>query len=85
MSIFKKRSAARPVKSAPKPPNGVPEPTPTTPDAIPDELIAARAYEKWQRRGCPVGQDGERDWFAARSELEQERLGWAAPTEDDRS
>jgi hypothetical protein len=52
---------------------------------IPQELIAARAYEKWQRRGCPMGQDSTQDWFAARRELEQERLGWAAPTSQDRT
>ena len=39
--------------------------------AIADELIASRAYEKWQQRGCPLG-EAEQDWFAARSELEQE-------------
>ena len=51
---------------------------------LPEELIARRAYEKWQRRGCPMGQDAAQDWYAARAELEQERLGWAAPAQDDR-
>lgn len=37
---------------------------------IEDALIAARAYEKWQQRGCPLG-ESEEDWFAARAELEQ--------------
>ena len=50
---------------------------------LPEELIAARAYEKWRLRGCPMGQDGEQDWFAARAELEAERLGWAAPQAGD--
>ena len=60
-------------------------PQPASPSAdIPDELIAARAYEIWQRRGCPMGQDGAQDWNAARQELEQERLGWAAPRQDDK-
>ena len=32
--------------------------------------IAARAYEYWQQRGCPVGSDQE-DWFRAEQELKQ--------------
>jgi hypothetical protein len=51
---------------------------------IPDELIAARAYELWQRRGCPMGHDSAQDWHAARAELEEERLGWTAPEPGDR-
>lgn len=31
-------------------------------------LIARRAYEKWQARGCPDGDD-RRDWFEAEQEL----------------
>jgi hypothetical protein len=42
------------------------------PRSISDEMIAVRAYEIWERRGRPHG-DNERDWFAAREELEQER------------
>ena len=54
---------------------------------LPQELIAARAHEKWRLRGCPMGQDSEQDWYAARAELEAERLGWAAPQagDDERS
>ena len=52
---------------------------------VPEELIAARAYEKWQMRGCPMGQDGLQDWLAAKAELEEERLSWAAPEPDDRA
>lgn len=51
---------------------------------LPEELIAARAYEKWRQRGSPMGQDSARDWFAARAELEEERLNWAAPESSDR-
>jgi len=40
---------------------------------IPEERIAALAYEKWKQRGCPIGDDGQ-DWFAARAELEHEVL-----------
>lgn len=39
---------------------------------ITEELVACRAYEKWQERGCPLWDDGQ-DWFAARAELERER------------
>jgi hypothetical protein len=31
-------------------------------------LIAARAYEIWQHRGCPAD-DGQNDWFAARTQV----------------
>ena len=36
-----------------------------------EEQIAARAYEKWKQRGCPMG-DSTRDWFAARAEIDAE-------------
>lgn len=36
-----------------------------------EQLIAARAYEKWQQRGCPLG-DSNEDWFAARAEIDAE-------------
>jgi hypothetical protein len=61
-----------------------PEPTPTVANDLPEELIAERAYELWKRRGCPMGQDSDRDWYAARAELEQERLGWTQPQAADR-
>lgn len=63
--------------------NSAPTDINSAPDDLPEELIAARAYEKWRLRGCPMGQDGEQDWYAARSELEAERLGWAAPQAGD--
>jgi hypothetical protein len=33
-----------------------------------DALIARLAYDKWQARGCPVG-DEQRDWFEAEQEV----------------
>jgi Protein of unknown function (DUF2934) len=36
-----------------------------------EQQIAARAYERWMRRGRPPG-NGAEDWFAARAELEAE-------------
>ena len=38
---------------------------------ISEERIAARAFQLWMARGCPVS-DGSEDWFAARAELEAE-------------
>jgi hypothetical protein len=32
------------------------------------EAIAQLAFQKWQKRGCPTGQD-QRDWFEAEREL----------------
>jgi len=66
--------------------NGTPEPatSPQTAADIPQELIAARAYEIWQQRGCPMGEDGCEDWYAARDQLEQERLNWASPRASDK-
>lgn len=37
-----------------------------------EAAVAARAFEKWQRRGCPPN-DAERDWFAAQAEIAAER------------
>ena len=36
-----------------------------------DDVIAERAYFRWLARNCPLT-DGTEDWFAARTELEQE-------------
>jgi hypothetical protein len=38
-----------------------------------EQQIAARAYEIWKQRGCPLDGDGKRDWYAASRELEAER------------
>jgi hypothetical protein len=37
-----------------------------------DREIAQRAYQRWQARGCPLG-DGREDWLAAEAELRAER------------
>jgi Protein of unknown function (DUF2934) len=34
--------------------------------------VAVRAYAIWQRRGCPLGNNPQDDWYAARAELERE-------------
>lgn len=38
------------------------------------EAISALAYQKWQRRGCPIGDD-YRDWYEAEKELTTARTG----------
>jgi len=50
-----------------------PEPEPRTAAPLTEAQIATRAYEIWQRRGSPMGQDTQHDWYAARAELERER------------
>lgn len=37
-----------------------------------DQQVALRAYERWVRRGRPLG-DGTQDWLAACAELEMEQ------------
>jgi hypothetical protein len=37
-----------------------------------ETAVAARAFEKWKLRGCPLN-DAERDWFAAQAEIAAER------------
>jgi hypothetical protein len=38
------------------------------------EAIASLAYQKWQSRGCPLGDD-MKDWFEAEAELRQNKVG----------
>ena len=44
-----------------------------------DNQIAARAYDLWQERGCPVGSP-ETDWFRAAEDLrdQTQTVGTAA-------
>ncbi len=41
---------------------------------ISHEAIARLTHQKWQKRGCPVG-DEQRDWFEAEAELKAEQSG----------
>ena len=77
-SVAKVQSGASAVQPQPSP---VSDPTrPETAErAIPDELIAARAYQLWQLRGSPSGEDGSGDWYAAKAELEREWRDAAPP------
>jgi hypothetical protein len=39
---------------------------------VPHDKIAMRAYEKWCKRGQPMGGNAEQDWLEAERELLQE-------------
>ena len=71
-----KADVAMPEVTRPSPPPVAARPRPAAPAAVADDLseIAARAYAKWQARGCPIGDD-KRDWFEAQAEVRRERLG----------
>jgi hypothetical protein len=56
-------------RSSPPPARSAAAPTPVRDDLA---EIAARAYSKWQARGCPIGDD-KRDWFEAQEEVRRER------------
>ena len=45
-----------------------PQSPPSTTESDRSAVIARRAYEKWQARGCQDGDD-RRDWFEAEQEL----------------
>lgn len=47
------------------------QPTNMMPLMIPQEKIAMRAYEKWIKRGRPMGTEMQ-DWLEAESELKTE-------------
>ena len=47
---------------------GTPAPTISATEGLSHERIAARAYELWEARGRPEGNDLE-DWFKAEREL----------------
>lgn len=49
-----------------------PPPKPKPAVELTDDMIAARAHEIWQRRGCPMDGDGKQDWYAAVAELQAE-------------
>ena len=40
------------------------------------DAIASLAHQKWQGRGCPLGDD-MKDWFEAEAELKQAKVGRA--------
>jgi hypothetical protein len=44
-----------------------------TPGSPEHNQIARRAYELWQKRGCPIGSP-EQDWSQARAELENREM-----------
>jgi hypothetical protein len=53
------------------------EPSPAPPAAngeIPRDAISKLAFQKWQKRGCPTGED-QIDWFEAERELKASHAG----------
>ncbi len=44
----------------------------TSPSKVAHDKIAMRAYEKWCKRGKPMGNNPEQDWIEAERELMQE-------------
>jgi hypothetical protein len=49
-----------------------PAPLPTRYDPMEDKMIAQRAYECWNERGCPNGSP-EEDWYRAEREVRGHR------------
>ena len=63
--MFKKTTTAERGKSS----TDAPSPNRTRSNVeVTREAIAQLAFQKWQKRGCPTGQD-QRDWFEAEREL----------------
>jgi len=67
-------------KIDPKGPLGaIPPDSRAVPNPSMDEnVVAARAYELWQERGCPIGSDQE-DWFQAEREFKDRTKATATP------
>jgi hypothetical protein len=67
--------AAQPAKRAVSEPRPAPA-APTLSAEVTQDAIAKLAFQKWQKRGCPSGED-QRDWFDAESELKSSQTGRA--------
>jgi ribonuclease I len=77
--MFKKTTTAAKEESRPSAATSKrtpPEPRASAPSnaAIPHDAIARLAFQKWQKHGCPVGDD-QRDWFEAERELKSTPAG----------
>jgi len=77
--MFKKTTIAANEKSgtgAPVSNRNASEPRPSSGSnaQVTREAIAQLAFQKWQKRGSPTGQD-QRDWFEAERELKSRRAG----------
>jgi|HubBroStandDraft_6_1064221.scaffolds.fasta_scaffold59948_3 hypothetical protein len=64
--------AAQPAKRAVSEPRPAPAPS----AEVTQDAIAKLAFQKWQKRGCPSGED-QRDWFDAERELKSSQAGRA--------
>jgi hypothetical protein len=60
--------ASRALKIDPKKVTSDPDVQSGSPNTVDEGMIATRAYEIWQQRGCPIG-SGQADWFKAEGEL----------------
>jgi len=49
---------------------GDPDVLPSRMESVDETAIAARAYELWHARGCPIGSP-ETDWLQAEEELKK--------------
>ncbi|HEX4071281.1 MAG TPA: DUF2934 domain-containing protein [Planctomycetaceae bacterium] len=82
--MFKKTTSDAKDKASavlPSPSRTAPEPrTTTAPSAsapeVTREVIAKLAFQKWQKRGSPIGED-QRDWFEAERELKSSQAARA--------
>ena len=66
--------ASTAVASKPMPERKVATPSST---AVTRDAIAKLAFQKWEKRGCPVGED-QLDWFEAERELKSPQLATAS-------
>lgn len=65
------RSTSRPSDTAARraaPASGT---TATAAGTTAHDAVARVAFQRWQRRGCPIGDD-QRDWFEAENELKSQ-------------
>jgi hypothetical protein len=53
-----------------------PQTAQSAPAATLEQQIAARAYQLWEERGCPIGSP-DIDWFNAEEELRERAAGTA--------
>jgi hypothetical protein len=71
------RLATSPTKSTSRPSDTARRAAPasgtaaTAAGSITHDAVARVAFQKWQKRGCAIGED-QRDWFEAENELKSQ-------------
>lgn len=71
-----KPAATKPSATQPRPASPA-SPVSSAPAAngeLSRDAIAKLAFQKWQKRGCPAGED-QKDWFEAERELKSPQAG----------